>query len=162
MESPTNEGTVKYCIERMIHISTNECGIALHNVLGWKEFDQKLIADGFTSTALNNNSSSDKRTTARDEMKLITGIYNRELLNEESTVYLLGLMKKQIWRSGIPAGSRGSVVADKVGYLYSLTHDIGIVYSPKSTYALVVMTDGAGGFGNIKLLAQKVYDFYNQ
>lgn len=161
MDSPTVEGTVKYCIERMIHLSTNECGIALQNVLGWAAFDKKLIADGFASTKLNNADNSDKQTTARDEMQLLTKLYNRELLNDGSTQYLLGLMQNQVWRSGIPSGSRGAVVADKVGYLFSLTHDIAIVYSPKATYALVVMTEGSS-WTNIKLLAQEVYEFYNQ
>lgn len=162
MDGVTPKGSISYCLEKMIHISDNDCASALQTVLGWAAFDKKLIADGFTSTKLNNSNVGDKQSTARDEMSLLTRLYNHELLNESSTEYLFGLMKNQIYRSGIPAGSRGSVVADKVGFLYALYHDIGIVYSPKSTYALVILTDGAGGWNNVKLLSQLIYDFYNQ
>lgn len=161
MQSNTPLGSVEYCMVKMIHISDNECSKALQDIVGWTSFDKKLIADGFTKTQLSNY-TGDKHSTARDEMSLVTRLYNHELLNTESTDYLLNLMKNQIYRSGIPAGSRGSVVADKVGNLYALNHDIGIVYSPKSTYALVILTDGAGGWNNVKLLSQLVYDFYNQ
>ena len=51
-------------------------------------------------------------------------------------------MQRNIYRQGIPAGASGSV-ADKVGFLNGLLHDAAIVYSPKGTYALVIMTDGS-------------------
>lgn len=162
MGSSTSQGTVSECMYKMIHISDNTCASALQSVLGWVAFDKKLIADGFTSTQLNNSSGGDKHSTARDEMNLVTKLYNHELLTAESTDYLFNLMENQIYRSGIPAGSNGSVVADKVGFLYALNHDIGVVYSPKATYALVILTDGAGGWTNVRLLARQVYDFYNQ
>lgn len=162
MSTSTPLGSVSDCMYKMIHISDNDCASALQTILGWKEFDQKLQADGFKSTQLNNRTGTDKHSTARDEMTLVTRLYNHELLNQASTDYLFGLMENQIFRKGIPAGSNGSVVADKVGFLYALNHDIGIVYSPKSTYALVILTDGAGGWTNVRLLAQQIYDFYNQ
>ena len=95
-------------------------------------------------------------------MELLTGIYNNELLSVESTDYLFGLMKQQVHRQGIPAGSRGSEVADKIGFLGSWNNDIGIVYSPKTTYGLVILTEGAGGLGGVQKLSQEIYDFYNQ
>ena len=160
--SPTPLGTVEECMYQMIHVSSNECGKALQDILGWAAFDKKLKADGFTATQLHNSEGTDKHTTARDEMKLVTKLYNRELLSDASTEYLFDLMKKQIYRKGIPAGSNGAVVADKVGYLDGLYHDIGVVYAPKCTYALVILTDGSAGWDNIRQLSQQVYDFYNQ
>ena len=162
MGSIVANSTVESCMYKMIHFSDNNCGKALQLQLGWATFDSKLASDGFTATKLNNSSAGDKWSTARDEMSLLTKLYNHELLTSESTDYLLNLMKNQIYRSGIPAGSRGAVVANKVGYLYGLTHDIGIVYSPKATYAVAIMTDGSAGWTNIKQLSQLIHDFYNQ
>lgn len=70
-------------------------------------------------------------------------------------------MKRQIYRSGIPAGSHGAAVADKVGFLDGYLHDAGIVYSPKATYALVIMSSGSS-WSNISDLADAVYEFMNE
>lgn len=159
----TKRGTVRYCMEQMILNSDNDCASALQTVLGWPQFDKKIQADGFTSTVLNNyDGSTDKHTTARDEMSLITKLYNGELLGKTQLDYLFNLMEKQNYRDGIPAGSHSSTVADKPGWLYALNHDIGVVYSPKATYALVILTDNAGGWTNVRLLANQIYGFYNK
>jgi beta-lactamase class A len=55
---------------------------------------------------------------------------------------MLGAMKRNIYRQGVPAGASGQV-ADKVGFLWGLLHDSAIVYSPSGTYVLVVLTDGS-------------------
>ena len=53
-------------------------------------------------------------------------------------------MKRQQYRSGIPAGIGGNgTVADKVGFRDSYLHDAGIVYSGKGDYAFVIMTSGS-------------------
>lgn len=159
----TKRGTIRYCMEQMILNSDNDCASALQTVLGWTQFDEKIHADGFKSTVLNNyDGSTDKHTTARDEMSLITKLYNGELLGKTQLDYLFDLMENQNYRDGIPAGSSGSVVADKPGWLYALNHDIGVVYSPKATYALVILSDNAGGWTNVRLLANQIYGFYNQ
>jgi beta-lactamase class A len=162
LETPTARGSIDDCMHEMIIVSPNECANIFHDMLGWAALDAKLVADGFTSTKLDNSAGGDKYTTANDQINLLSKLYFTDLINQNSQDYLFGLMKRQIWRSGIPAGSRGATVADKVGYLDNLTHDIAIVYGPKATYALVILTDGAGGWPNIRALAQQVYDFYNQ
>lgn len=70
-------------------------------------------------------------------------------------------MKNQVYRNGIPAGSRGAVVADKVGFLDNYLHDVGVVYGAKSTYAIVIMSEGSS-WSNIKDLSQAIYDFMNE
>lgn len=162
LDSATSLGSVDRCMTDMIVISDNSCALALQDKLGWTWLDSFLKDKGFTSTKLNNYLGGDKYSTARDEMNLLTGLYNTELVNKESRDYIFGLMGRQIYRQGIVAGSSGSLVADKVGFLDDLYHDVGIVYGPKSTYALVIMTEGAGGFNNIRLLSHQIYDYYNQ
>ncbi len=161
-ESATSRGSVDYCMNRMIIVSDNDCAIAFQDILGWKAFDTKLASDGFTATRLNNWGGGNKSSTARDEANLLSKLYFSELVTADSSSYLFGLMKQQIYRQGIMAGSGGAPVAAKVGFLDGWYHDMGIVYAPKSTYALVIFTTGAGGFSNIRALSQQIYDFYNQ
>ncbi len=158
----TSSGSLEYCFRQMILVSDNDCAVAIKDKYGWKEMDSFLADKGFTNTKLNNYSGGYMKSTARDEMKLLTGLYNNELVSQANRDYLFDLMAKQIYRQGIPAGSNGSMVADKVGFWASWYHDMGIVYGPKSTYALVILTEGANGFTNIRLLSDQIYDFYNQ
>lgn len=79
--------------------------------------------------------------------------------------YLLGLMQKQVYRSGIPAGvasvDSGATVADKVGFLDDVNNDAAIVTtSDGHKYILVIMTHGHDqttlDFSRIKAIAAKV------
>ncbi|WP_462400752.1 serine hydrolase [Lacticaseibacillus pantheris] len=79
--------------------------------------------------------------------------------------YLLGLMQKQVYRSGIPAGvasvDSGATVADKVGFLDDVNNDAAIVTtSDGHKYILVIMTHGHNqttlDFSRIKTIAAKV------
>lgn len=79
--------------------------------------------------------------------------------------YLLGLMQKQVYRSGIPAGvasvDSGATVADKVGFLDDVNNDAAIVTtSDGHKYILVIMTHGHNqttlDFIRIKTIAAKV------
>lgn len=99
-------------------------------------------------------------TTAQDEANMMEKLYNGSLLTSANRDFLFGFMNRQIYRSGIPAGSKGSVVTDKVGFLESWNHDMAIVHSPKSTYVLIVMSKYSS-FSNISVLASRVYDFFN-
>jgi len=156
-DTQTSAGTVDYCINRMIVVSDNPCGEALISYMGATNIDNVLSSKGFTSTKV-----AKSKTTASDTFNLLAKMYNHEILTKASVDYLFSFMGQQIYRQGIPAGSKGALVQDKVGFLNGLYHDAGIVYSPKATYALVILTDGAGGFSNIKQLSQQIYDFYNQ
>ena len=67
---------------------------------------------------------------------------------------LIGAMKRNIYRQGIPSGT-SATVANKVGFLWNLLHDASIVYSPKGTYVLVILTDGSS-WGNIAQLTREL------
>jgi beta-lactamase class A len=59
---------------------------------------------------------------------------------------LLDMMRRQVWREGIPAavdsavGPAGSV-ADKVGWLDGVRNDAGIVTIDGRSYAVVIFTE---------------------
>ncbi|MBC7708131.1 serine hydrolase [Polaromonas sp.] len=160
-----NGRSIEQCIEVMIVNSDNDCAVALGRYIGWAKADQIIAASGFEGIKLNNydsngNVSGDKMVNAKEQAKFLVQLSAGSLTNSTNTSNLIGYMKRQIYRMGIPAGSQGAPVADKVGFLDNYTHDVGIVYGPTSTYALVIMSSGSN-FSNIKDLAQAVYDFMN-
>lgn len=74
---------------------------------------------------------------------------------------LLSLMKQQVYRTGIPTGAaaanKGTVVADKVGFLADTNNDAAIVTLPNGErYILVIMTHGRGqtGFSGFPRMAK--------
>jgi beta-lactamase class A len=157
-DSSYNGYTVQKCIEIMITISTNECAIALGNTVGWNANDPKLKAIGINDTTLTSNNHL---TTARDTSTILTALHNGTILNAEHREQLLGLLRRQIHRYGIPAGSAGMTVADKVGYLGSFTHDVAIVYHPKGSYVLSILSTG-GSFYPFADLARQINSVMNQ
>jgi beta-lactamase class A len=162
----SNGKTIEQCIEVAIVNSDNDCAIAVGRYIGWAKADQIIAAAGFRSVKLNNYNangdiSGDKLVNAKEQASFLAQLSSTSLINQAHTSTLLGYMKRQVYRDGIPAGSRGAVVADKVGFLENYLHDVGIVYGSKSTYALVIMSEGSS-WSNIRDLSQAIYDFMNE
>ncbi|MGB4758850.1 MAG: serine hydrolase [Candidatus Saccharimonadales bacterium] len=158
--------TVQQCIELAIVNSSNECPTALGWHIGWAKVDQIIYDAGFRNVRLNNYNANrsfngDKMVNAGELAKFLMQLSAGSLMNGTNTSTLLDYMKRQVYRQGIPAGSKGSVVADKVGFLDGYLHDAAIVYSPKSTYALVIMSSGSS-WANISSLASAIHEFMNE
>lgn len=158
-----NGKTIESCISTAIIHSNNECAVAVGKYIGWANIDNIVHAAGFQNVFLNNYAangslSGDKLVNANELAKFLAQLSAGSLMNSAHTNTLLGYMKQQVYRSGIPAGSHGAVVADKVGFLDSYLHDAAIVYAPGSTYALVIMSSGSS-WSNISNLADAVYTF---
>lgn len=145
------------CIELMIVRSDNDCAYAVGDAIGWEANNGFLASQGLGSTTLKKHSWN---TNANDILNLLLKLQNGSLVGSEYRGTLLDLMSRQIYRSGIPAGSAGSV-ADKVGFIDSYNHDAGIVYHPNGTYALVIMTSGSN-FSNIADLSRQISNVMKQ
>lgn len=152
--------TVDACLEEMIVNSTNPCAVSLLNLMGWQNVQNAVEAAGFTGTLINNSVNEEKHSTVRDESNFLLKLYSGTLMDTGSTDRLLGYMKRQVWRSGIPSGvPKGVTVADKVGFYAGYIHDVAIVYAPKGDYILAVMSYG-GSNPNIAELSKRVYNFF--
>lgn len=151
----SNVGT---CIDAMIVRSDNTCAVALGNSVGWQSNNALLHAKGYGSTSL---VSGNHLTTSNNTTDLLMNLYKGSFNNAEHRAALLSMMNRQIYRSGIPAGSKGSSVANKVGFLDGLNHDAAIIYHPKGTYVLTVLSSGSS-FAQISDLAKQISDVMNQ
>ncbi|MEP6714532.1 MAG: serine hydrolase [Terriglobia bacterium] len=78
--------------------------------------------------------------TPRDMVTLLERLYRGELVSKEASAEMLAIMKKQIWRDGMPRrfDSAGIEVADKPGALEHLRSDIGIVYAKTAPIAIAI------------------------
>jgi len=149
--------TVQTDLNNMILDSDNDSARTLGFLVGWKNIDSLLRAQGLTATTLNNYAPpstqpvGDKHTTANDLSTFLGKLYSGQLLGKTNTTLLLGLMQNQHYRQRIPAGIPGVItVADKPGWLTPadgaqgyIQNDAAIVYGPKSTYILVITTTGS-------------------
>ncbi|HEY0965741.1 MAG TPA: serine hydrolase [Candidatus Saccharimonadales bacterium] len=140
------------CFDDMIVKSDNNCAEALYKKIGYKKVIEDVRKLGLGNTVL---AKDGQRTTAGDLSLFLSKLYSGSLgLKTSSKDRLLSAMKRNVYRSGIPAGASGTV-ADKVGFLNGLLHDASIVYSPKGNYILVIMSDGSS-WANLAEITRKI------
>jgi len=140
------------CFDDMIVKSDNTCAEALLEKVGREKLDNDLRSIGLTRSTFRAKSN---QTTAAELASFLTKLEDGDLpIKTSSRDRLLSAMKRQQYRQGIPAGASGTV-ADKVGFLNGLLHDAAIVYSPKGTYVLVVLSDGSS-WANIADITKKI------
>lgn len=157
LQTVTSDGnTIQADLNSMILNSDNSAAGTLGFLIGWQNLNILLKSIGISSTDLDNYTSgsteptSDKHTTAANLAAILQKLYAGTLLGKANTQLLLGLMEHQNYRERIPSGvPTGITVADKPGWLTGnddpgtiVQNDAAIVYGPKSTYILVITTNG--------------------
>ena len=140
------------CFDDMIVKSDNACAETLLRKIGYTTLTNEIHAISLANSGF---TGDHPRTTPEDLASFLVRLEQHQLpLSSSSHNRLIGAMKRNIYRAGIPSGT-DAPVADKVGFLDALLHDASIVYSPKGTYVLVVMTDGST-WGNIADLTRQI------
>jgi beta-lactamase class A len=148
----TGGRNLSICFDDMIVKSDNACAEAMYKKIGYQKVIDEARALGLSDTTL---ASDGQRTSAGDLALFLNKLENKGLgLKDESRSRLIDAMKRNVYRSGVPAGASGAV-ANKVGFLNGLLHDASLVYSPKGTYVLVIMSEGST-WANIAELTRKI------
>ena len=144
------------CFDDMISNSDNACGEALLSKIGFSKITKEARAIGAVDTSFIGDRGDGIRSAANDQALLLSLLYSGKILDQQSSRdKWIDAMQNNIYRKGIPAGLKGITVADKVGFLDALLHDSAIVYSPKGTYVLVIMTDNSS-WADIADLANQI------
>jgi len=125
------------CFNKMITYSDNTCAEAYLNSLGLSTITKDIQAIGMKNSTF--MKSGGPFTTANDLTLLVGMLQSQQNFSALNRDRLINAMKANVYRKGIPAGVNGTV-ADKVGFMDNLLHDAAIVYGPKGTYVLAIMT----------------------
>lgn len=152
----SNGRSAEACFEAMIVVSDNPCAKAFGDKIGWLNVQNMMHDLGLTNTQL----SGGLFTTTNDLAKYLQQLQNGSLLSASGTDRLISAMKRQVYRSGIPAGT-GLTVADKVGFIDSYLHDAAIVYGPKGPYILTIMTSGSS-WSAISSVSGQINEYLNR
>ncbi|HSX07056.1 MAG TPA: serine hydrolase [Candidatus Saccharimonadia bacterium] len=173
LSTTTSDGnSIQTDLNNMILNSDNDAARTLGFLYGWKNINALLQSQGMNNTNLYNyvppstQPVGDKHSTATDLATMLSKLYAGKLLSPSNTQLLLTLMKQQHYRERIPAGVPASIaVADKPGWLSPADgeagytqNDAAIVYGPKSTYLLVIMTAGSST-QPLATLSQQIYTY---
>lgn len=157
--------TVRQCIDDMIVVSDNDCGVAGLDIVGGGALDRRLHADGFESTTL----ASPQRTSAEDVALFLT-----EARSDPSERQLYDLLRAQEVNDRLPQElPPGTPIAHKTGDIRHYAHDAGVITTPNGDVLLAVLSgpwplpccdaDHPGpseqvAFGAIARLGRAVYD----
>lgn len=127
-----------------------------------------LARNGFRNTGIHTayaglgiSDGGTNHTSVRDCGRLLESIYRGTCVDSAYSKKMLGLLLGQQWRWKIPAGvPSGVAVANKTGEIEGYCeHDMAIVYGPKCTYILCVMSEGSyNAIGRIAQISRTVYD----
>lgn len=152
-DTPMLDTTVGGCFERTIVPSTNPCAEEWIRQYGRDTLNDYVHDKGF-SNGTGFRFSDATHTTAGDLAKYLVGLHNGSLVSGNNRDLLLEKMGRQLYRYGIPTGTKGWA-QDKVGFLWDYIHDAAIVHNPKGTYVLVIMTKGYS-YGYIANVAKQI------
>ena len=127
---------VASCMDRMLRLSDGTCTTALGNIIGWGNSAVLLRSQGFTNTSLAPGGGS---TSASDTSTWFVQLLNGGLTSEEQKNSLINMLSHQGVRTGIS------------GHVY----DTAVIYHPRGTYILSVLSDG-GSFAAIAELTAQI------
>ena len=149
--SSINGTTVEACFEKMIVVSDNACPQAFLARYGFSTVQAEARAIGAAQASF---SPGNMRVSSQSLGVLLEKLHNGTLVSPDSRSRVLGLMRRQIFRKGIPAGT-SYPVADKVGFLNALLHDAGVIETPQGNYVVVIMSDKSS-WGRIAELTRMI------
>ena len=137
---------------RMIVKSANDYPVSVLRRHGRTSINHWVAAQGYYGHPFSAARAS--RTTANSLVKVLKDLQlgQQAFTNRQDRAFILSLMKRQVYRRGIPTGvaraDKGTVVRDKVGFLNDNNGDAGIVTLPNGQrYLLAVLTWGRGQHG---------------
>ena len=105
-------------------------------------------------------------STVSDCGALLESIFRGDCVSKEASEKMLELLMNQRNTTKIPAGISADIpIANKTGETDQDQHDMAIVYGPKTTYILCVMSEdfksAETAIENIRTISGVVYNYLN-
>lgn len=166
-QAELTEGSVNFSVNsaltQMITISHNYAAMILYD-----RVKHATVADYLQTHQLTESSLGDldrlPQTTAADIASFYEKLYYNQLADPVTTDKMLRLLKNQKLNHKLPKYlPTDIVIAHKTGELGMVSHDTGIVYTPKGDYIIVVLSETnlpAAAEDRIGLVSQSVYNYF--
>jgi beta-lactamase class A len=155
--------TVGTALERMITVSDNTSAVLLLSQVGNNSVNQSMATLGLEQTTI---AGTRLTTSARDMQTLLELIATGRAIDEKTSGEMLHLLLRQRINDRLPALLPSDTpVAHKTGNWEDAVHDVGLVYSPRSTYAISILSQGSGDTETVNAIiariARSAYDLLN-
>ncbi len=155
--------TAEEAMQAMMSVSDNVAANIMLERVGYANVNAMLRQFGLAVSGVASN--GDVFTTANGMELLLEAIARQRAVSAEASAEMLSLLTSEKNGSRLPALlPPGTGVAHKTGSWDDATHDAGVVYSPKATYVIVVLSDlgySDGAESYIARLSRAVYDYFN-
>jgi beta-lactamase class A len=91
---------------------------------------------------------------------LLEMMARRQAVDQKSSEEMIALLARQRINNRIPALlPRGLQIAHKTGEWENATHDVGVVYAPKGTYVIALMSSKPWNINALAKLSGIVYEY---
>ena len=144
--------SVQNDLSQMLTVSDNDAANRLMDQIGIDRVNKVLSIYGLTDTKLSNHFSAssnsgepvENETTASDMEFLVELMATDQLVDKPSSAQMRELLGQTEDDSKLLRPIPSNVNVDhKSGWYPGVAHDVGVVYAPRSTYAIAVLTSGA-------------------
>ncbi len=135
--------SLENCLEKMITISDNTCGVALGDYFGWTNITNFVQNNGFIDTVIirTDTPGSEFITSPNDIESFFIRLYKHELISDLSTDAFIGNLLNQEINNRLPVVIPEDLnIAHKTGDVYDYIHDAGIIFTPDGDYVYVIMS----------------------
>ncbi|MCC6174025.1 MAG: serine hydrolase [Chloroflexi bacterium] len=155
--------TIGTALERMVTISDNSGAYMLSKRVGSPQTNEDMLALGLGLTHVRGD---DLQTSAGDMARLLETIARGQAVSSSTSAEMVHLMARQQVRNRIPVlMPPEATVANKTGNWEGAAHDVAIVYGPRSTFVIALLSDGITDFDGLydamAHAARAVYDLTN-
>ncbi|MBI2597475.1 serine hydrolase [Candidatus Daviesbacteria bacterium] len=157
--------SVKDALNQMITISHNYAALLLTEKLKLSSVAAYLKNIGLQETKVGTDGSA-PISTPFDIALFFEKLYKNQLADQETSQKMIELLKKQTLNNKLPKNLPQEVsIAHKTGELGYLTHDSGIVFTPKGDYIIVILSESdfpPGAEDRIAQVSKAVYDYFTK
>jgi beta-lactamase class A len=148
---------IKDLVEAMITFSDNTSAMMLYQRVAGRNIDLDMHAIGLQDSDI---LSEDITTTAYDMALLLEMMARGQAVDRKSSEEMIALLARQRINNRIPALlPRGLQIAHKTGEWENATHDVGVVYAPKGTYVIALMSSKPWNINALAKLSGIVYEY---
>ena len=159
--SGTTSYTVADALKKMITISDNYASLLLTHEVTYDGLEFFLMKYKMNDSQTGQGEAVPS-TSAYDVGLFYENLYNGKLANRENTKKMIELLKLNEFKTVIPKYIPVSV-AHKTGALDDVSHDAGIVFTPKRDYVIVLMSESGvppAAEERMARISESVYQYF--